>query len=333
MPKKRKKIGLALSGGGAKGTVHIGVLKELKKANIPIDFIAGTSVGAIIGAAYASGLEPEEIEETVLGLDWNYLFSFTLPRYGIIATDNMKRVMQNLTENKSFKQTRIPLRIIAADITKGSRVVFKEGSITEAVMASISIPGLFPPVQHKGHELVDGGIVDPVPVNEVRGMGADIVIAVDLSYKTEGGFAKIKSENTFINQAKTNFMKAQLLGIRDLITVKLMKLPKFLFRLVMWIIDKLFNPDKFISISQNFLSGKGSPTFLSSMINSFNLMTNELSSAQLKVSKPDVIIKPGFVGVKFFGFDNIQKGIKEGEIATKQAIRKIKQLAKPFNIH
>lgn len=329
MPKKRKKIGIALSGGGAKGSVHIGVLKALKKANIPIDFIAGTSVGAIIGAAYASGLEPEEIEKAVLNLDWNYLFSFTVPRYGIITTDNMRRVMQNLTKNQTFNQTKIPLRVIAADITKGRRVVFKDGSIAEAVMASISIPGLFPPVQHKGHELVDGGIVDPVPVNEVREMGADVVIAVDLSYRAKGSYVKIKSDNTFIDKARKDFMRAQVLAFRDLITVKLVKLPKFIFKVLVWIIDKLLNPDKFISISQNFLRGKGSPAFLSSTINSFNLMTNELSSAQLKISKPDVIIKPGFVGIEFFGFENIQKGIKEGEIATAKSMRKIKQLAKP----
>ncbi len=210
----RPKIGLVLSGGGARGLAHIGVLKELEAARIPIDFVAGTSMGSIVGGLYASGIPPAELERRVLALDWDAMFAdrppreelslrrkaddqkFSLPfelgmRDGVfrapiaaVSSSGLERMLKALTREVpsavDFDQLPIPYRAVATDLVTGEAVVFSRGNLAAVMRASMSVPAAFAPVEIDGRILVDGGLVNNLPVDLVRAMGADIVIAVNI---------------------------------------------------------------------------------------------------------------------------------------------------------
>ncbi|NYE56799.1 patatin-like phospholipase family protein [Carboxydothermus ferrireducens] len=182
--KVRPRIGIALGSGGARGYAHIGVLKALQEANIPIDFIAGTSMGAVVGAAYAAGYRIEELEDMALKMRWRWIFNLfdpTLPRQGIIAGNKVEKYFEMLTQGKEFSQLRKPLTVVATDIVSGEEVRLNEGLVAKALRASIAIPGVFSPVKIDERILVDGSVTTPVPVRAAKEAGADIVIAIDVS--------------------------------------------------------------------------------------------------------------------------------------------------------
>ena len=209
------KVGLVLSGGGARGLAHIGVIKALEERNIRIDAIVGTSMGAIVGALYASGLNAAELEEIALTMEWNTAFSdqpqrsqlsfrrkqeareyltmtsatlnngrLSLPK-GIIQGQNLQLMLQrqflHVSDIRDFDNLTIPFRAVASDLVSGDAVIFKEGALSTAVQASMSIPGLFAPVEMDGKMLVDGGIANNLPIDVVKAMGVDYVIAVDIA--------------------------------------------------------------------------------------------------------------------------------------------------------
>lgn len=181
----RKKIGLALGGGASKGLAHIGVLKALEDAEIPIDFIAGTSMGAIVGGWYALDGDIEAMERVVSGLKKREkkLLVEIIRRKGrpLLRDETLLEMVGNYFGGKKISDCKIPFRAVATDIKDGNQVVISKGSIKDAVMASSAIPVVFDPVEADGKVLIDGGFVNPVPADVVREMGADIVIAVDVS--------------------------------------------------------------------------------------------------------------------------------------------------------
>ena len=176
------KIGLALGSGGARGFAHLGVLKVLRDEGIPIDFIAGSSMGALVGCFYASGLSIERMVQFALAFKRKYYLDFTVPKMGFISGNRLKELIRLFTHRKTFEELDIPVAVVATDLNEGKKVIFKEGSVADAVKASISIPGIFVPEKIDGKLLVDGGVIDRVPVSVVKEMGADIVIAVDVSH-------------------------------------------------------------------------------------------------------------------------------------------------------
>ncbi|MCT8139042.1 patatin-like phospholipase family protein [Anaerobacillus sp. CMMVII] len=176
------KIGLALGSGGARGFAHIGVIKVLEEANIPIHYIAGSSMGALVGAFYGVGYTPEQMIKMAIHFQRKYYLDFTVPKMGFILGEKVKQLIRILTKNKKIEDLTPVLTIVATDLLKGEKVVFKEGDISTAVRASISIPGIFVPEKVGDTLLVDGAVIDRVPVSEVKKMDADIVIAVDVSY-------------------------------------------------------------------------------------------------------------------------------------------------------
>jgi NTE family protein len=183
---KKKKIGLALGSGGARGLAHIGVLKVLEKNNIKIDFIAGSSIGALIGSFYAAGLSAKQIEKIALKTNWSRLFSLIdiNLKQGIIGGEKVKNfIIENIGSIK-FKDLKIPLTVVATDFKNGETVYFNQGDVTSAVKASISMPLVFSPVEKDNKLLIDGGFSMPVPVEAVKKMGADFIIAVNL----DGGY-------------------------------------------------------------------------------------------------------------------------------------------------
>ena len=186
---KNSSLGLALGGGFARGIVHVGVLKVLEQENIPVQFIAGTSVGALIGAAYCSGVTPAELEEIASKVRFRDLARWTLSRYGFATNLRMNGFLNRILKVKTFEELRMPLAITATDFVTGEGVVFRSGPLAEAVRASCAYPGVFLPVTVNGRLLVDGMLAHSLPTQPARDMGADRVIAVNLktSWGTAGG--------------------------------------------------------------------------------------------------------------------------------------------------
>jgi NTE family protein len=264
---KNKKIGLALGGGGARGLAHIGALKVLVEEGIRFDMISGCSMGAFIAAYYALGLDLEKLEKEVSGYTKSKaikkLLDLGLPREAILKGEKSKKYIKELIGEKVvFGQTKIPLYIITTDLSTGEEVVLKKGNISEAIMASISVPGIFPPVKLDGKYLIDGGVVNPTPIDTVINGGADVVIGVDLVMKRE---VDIKNPN----------LVTTLLQSYEIIRTQAVK---------------------------------------------FNLS---------KVGKNTLIIKPKMRGtIDSFKFYDIDKFIKAGEVATREALPEIKKLIK-----
>lgn len=207
----RPKIGLALGGGGARGLAHIGVLKILEKAKVPIDIIVGTSMGAIIGAAYALEPNADLLEERVMSLLKNknlskleslaaedeptekrliieqlatyvtdlYLWNLRAIKGRIVENSQIEDIIKELVNEKSFHETKIKYACVATDINKGEEVIFDKGRLYKAVLASSAIPGVFSPVNLEGKVLIDGGIVTLLPAQPARKLGADVVIGVN----------------------------------------------------------------------------------------------------------------------------------------------------------
>ena len=212
MAKEKLKVGLALGGGGARGLAHIGVLKVLEKENIPIDLITGTSMGAIIGAVYAltkdiSAIEKNtekysKISEFNIDLSFSekerkdkpfflkkmsdflkkgYILNLELTKKYINDGEGLRKVIEELVNNKTFEDTQIPFAVAAADLVKGEKIIIRRGKLFDALLASASIPGMFPPLILDKKILVDGGIVDVVPIEAAQSLGANFVIAVSVS--------------------------------------------------------------------------------------------------------------------------------------------------------
>ena len=186
--KKDIKVGLALGAGAARGLTHIGVLEVLEEHGVHIDFVAGCSMGAVIGCMFASGTPAREIHSVVsdsLGKGAWKLFDITLPRIGLIKGNNIDTLITKLTGDRNIEEMKIPFVTVSACLENGELKVFDSGKATDAVRASISLPGVFEPVILDNKTYVDGGILVRTPVNVVRKMGAEIVIAVDVGYRGE----------------------------------------------------------------------------------------------------------------------------------------------------
>lgn len=174
----RPRLGLALGGGFARGMAHIGVLKVLEEEKIPVDFIAGTSVGAALGAIYCSGVSAKEMEELAAILKFSHIARWTLSRMGLCSNDRLAGLLAKTLKVKTFEELRIPLAVSATDFATGESVVFTSGPLVDPVRASCAYPGVFLPVNVNGRLMVDGLLAHPVPATPLKQMGADKVIAV-----------------------------------------------------------------------------------------------------------------------------------------------------------
>ena len=177
---ERPKIGVALGGGFARGIAHIGVLRVLEENEIPVDFISGTSVGALIAAAYASGTPLTDMQRHGTETHFRDFGRWTLSRMGMASNEKLEDFLHRFTPAQTFDEMRIPLSIVATDLVEGKSVYFTEGPIGPALRASCAYPGLFLPVRHRGHVLVDGFLTETVPAPAARRLGAELVISVHL---------------------------------------------------------------------------------------------------------------------------------------------------------
>jgi NTE family protein len=248
---QRPRIGLVLSGGGARGLAHVGVLRALEEQRIPVDAIAGTSMGAVVGGLYASGMSAKDIDSLMRSIDWNIAFrdrparntinfrrkqddreflvriplgiqggSFRVPR-GLIQGQRLTQTLRLETlpvaTVEDFDELPTPFRAVAADLETGARVVLDQGDLPSAMRASMSAPGVFAPVEIDSRLLVDGGIVENLPVDVAKGMGVDIVIAVDVGFQPVGR-RELTSALSVSNQAITIMMLRETGRQRSLLT-------------------------------------------------------------------------------------------------------------------
>ena len=253
---KRPKIGVVLSGGGARGAAHVGVLKVLEENKIPVDMIAGTSFGAIVGGLYAAGYTAEELETILENIDWQETLSNSAPRRkktfrrkqdddgflikfkigfedgdlklpsGLITPNNLRLKLGDLVNSiadvKNFDDLKIPFRAVATNLEDGSEVILRDGSLAAAMVASMTVPALFPPVELDGKLLVDGGVANNIPINVARNMGADIVIVVDISTpllkKDEiTSFASVLDQLTMLQSNKAAAAQIATMSEKDIL--------------------------------------------------------------------------------------------------------------------
>jgi NTE family protein len=189
--KRPPKIGLALGGGAARGFAHVGVIAALEEAGIKVDLVTGTSAGSLVGAIYASGKNAAQLQEVALKMEEAEITDWTLPFFnrGILRGEALSNYINRQVNNKLIESLPIPLGIVATDLRSGQGVLFRQGDTGQAVRASSSVPSVFNPVKIGDREYVDGGLVAPVPVRFAKQMGAELVIAVDISAAPEGNTA------------------------------------------------------------------------------------------------------------------------------------------------
>ena len=183
---KPPRIGLALGGGAARGFAHIGVLQVLEEQGIKPDLIVGTSAGSLVATLYASGKTPKEMADMAMTMDESSITDWMFPGRSLMKGEALAKYVQGFTGGTQIENMRIPLGIVAADLNSGDPILFRKGSAGTAVRASSAVPGVFQPVKIGSKEYVDGGLVSPIPVHYAQQMGADLVIAVDISAIPEG---------------------------------------------------------------------------------------------------------------------------------------------------
>ena len=330
------KIGYALGGGAARGLSHIGVLKVLHKHGISPDVIAGTSIGAIIGALYAAGYDPEDIEKIVLGMDWKKLASlvdWALPFSGLLQGKRVVSLLRSILGDITFSQLRFDFACVATDILSGEQVVLREGVLVEAVRASISIPGIFTPVELSGRYLVDGGLVNTVPVSICREMGADYVIGVNVIPEP---VRVICSSNK--NQ---QFQACDLIDLREILKEdKLAETDNSGRRPVLAHINDIENATKRFLVSHRsdrdgniepprLLKKRRRPKLKSKTPRLIDVLSQSLTISEYRLAvenlkDADLAINPIVEEIGFWQFNNAAKAIAAGEQAANNALEKIK---------
>lgn len=318
---------------------HIGVLKALNEADIPIHAVAGTSSGALVGAAYVTD-KLDEIEEFALNIDWKIIASycdFVFPRKGLLEGTKITTLLNQIINQPDFDDLLIKFAAVATDLNTGEEIIFTKGNITEAVRASISLPGIFEPVHYQNRLLVDGGLVNPVPVNVARNLGAEKIIAVDLTDHIEqrnkprrlnGAQAKRKVISDKLhqqsiaaaekNQAAPN--EDQLAALKENwvfrnLEQRYRRVEQQLKSRISAITDWKEEPED-----------DHSPSLFDVMANTINIMTYQIADAQLREHKPDVIIKPqlGYVGL--FDYQEAEDVMRIGYEQTMRQMSEIEAL-------
>jgi len=319
--KKELKFGLALGSGSARGMAHIGVIQALEAYHIPIDMIAGTSIGSVVGSVYATGASIKQMKEAALAMKRSKTISLmvpTLPYSGLISGNRAEEILNNIAlKDKTFDDLKIPFAAVATDIKTGAKVILNQGSVIKAVRASISIPGIFTPVKYQDYYLVDGGLVDPVPADVVEKMGADIIIAVSLTQKSPDSILMILNRET-----------GDLKEVEDLFDFRIYKGKNPRYQVVNKITSlvekEVTSLGKKIKGVKKKLEG---PHIIEVISKSVDIMEKEITSRGL--SKADVIIIPfGIDDISLFEFDKADITIRGGIDATLAKIHQIKEVIK-----
>lgn len=295
------KVGLALGSGAARGLTHIGVLKAIEENGIKISYISGTSIGSLIGGAYAAGFSVEKIEMIALQTDWKRmakLFSPTISSASLINSSYLTEFLNTFFANKTFGDLKIPFSAVSTDLLTGKMVVLNKGNLMTAIRASISIPIVLAPVTYGDYKLVDGGLVNPTPVDIVKNMKMDKVIAVNLrKYGTyiidnENGKKDIEV-NSNINELSLNE-----------------KIQYF-----------IKHPRYFLSSGKSLATTN--PKFWSTLYHMYIIVQVQIGDLNMQLAKPDILIEPDTSDFKTFDFIKAKELIEIGYLAAKEKLGSI----------
>lgn len=286
--KKRKRIGLALGSGSARGWSHIGVVRCLREAEIPIDVICGASMGAVVGGCWAAGFL-DEMETLVRELRWPDIFRFLevrLPRSGFMGGDKITAYLKERLTDLHIEDLPVTFGAVASDLYSGKEIWLRKGSLIDAMRASISVPVMFTPYPEGTRWLLDGGLVNPVPVSLCRAMGADIVIAVSLN-------SDILGKSLFTRERRRRNQVIQE------------KVADFLDASIPWT-----NPSAWLRPNGN--SSPRGPTLLEVITRSLYIMQDRITRQRLQAEPPDVLISPHLADIALFEFNRGAEAIDEG---------------------
>jgi NTE family protein len=299
-PVRTNRIGLALGSGSARGWAHIGVIRALQDAGIEPDIVCGTSIGALVGAAYVGG-ELDELETWVRSLSLQTVVSFldVSLNGGLIKGEKLIEFFRNHFVDRDIHQLQRPFGAVATDLQRGREVWLREGGVSDAVRASMALPGLFTPVRRDGSWLVDGGLVNPVPVSLCRAMGADIVIAVDLNADLLGRHLKPK----FAKSArKRSAPRTETLA--DTMMARIQS-----------------------GVSQLGIRPSGGsevPAMLDVLASSINIMQVLITRSRLAGEPPDVMVMPHLADLGLMEFYRADSAIDAGRCATEAILPQLR---------
>ncbi|RVT91665.1 patatin [Rhodovarius crocodyli] len=305
-PAGRPLVGLALGSGAARGLAHIGVLRALAEARICVDVIAGTSIGALIGATHAAG-KTDMLAETFAGFDWRRIagfFDVVLPRSGLLDGARISAMVREHVAAESIEELPLPFAAVAADVTTGEEVVIRNGDVIEAVRASISVPGILTPVRQQDRFLVDGGIVNPVPVSVARALGAEYVIAVDLNHGvTSRSLVARRPKKPKPAPALPQWAQ----GVTQGITQGMQDLTA-----------KLLPQD---TPAKRRPKAAPMPSIFEVLLGSINIMETRITEGRLAIDRPELLIRPSLGHIRFMDFDRAEEAIGIGYRATVETLK------------
>ncbi|HRQ04466.1 MAG TPA: patatin-like phospholipase family protein [Nitrosomonas halophila] len=312
-------IGLALGSGSARGLAHIGALRAIEAHGMKVDLIAGSSIGALVGAVYAAG-NLDALESSFRTFDWKKLVSLldlTLPKSGLMDGKKVMDFVSTHLEIREIEQLPRPFQAVATDILTAREIALGTGDLINAIRASIAVPGIFTPVYSDEHVLVDGGLVNPVPVSVARAMGADFVIAIDLNH--EAPYSRDKRPLSSFTQktetaAHSSMDNTAMHPMHNDTSVSVLQAMQH-FKQVMSTLDhststrlkKWLEMDTELNIFEIILS-------------SINIMAAKITESRMKVDPPDLVIQPPLGDVHFLAFDQADKIIERGYQSALQAL-------------
>jgi len=299
MQTQQHKIGLALGSGSARGWAHIGVIHELGRIGIKPDIVCGSSIGALVGASFACG-QLETLERWLRDLtvhDIIKLVDLSLTGGGLIHGNKLAQAFCDFVDDIDIENLPLNYGAVATDLDAGREVWFRSGSLLNAVRASIALPGLFPPIQDHGRWLVDGGLVNPVPVSMCRAMGADIVIAVNLNSELTGNKARASGRE---NRLALNLPQSELI---QKIVDTLSPIRKR--------IGNILPPDN---------EAERPPGMFGTMTASIDIMQDRITKSRLAGDPPDILISPHLAQMGLLEFDRAEEAIEEGAEAVERAL-------------
>lgn len=294
-PARKPRIGLALGSGSARGWAHVGAIRALEAAGIRPDLVCGTSIGALVGAAYAAG-ELERFEQWVRGLRIPDVLSFLDVRLsgGVIKGERLMEFFRRNFIDRPVQELDLPFAAVATALHTGAEVWLREGSTVDAVRASIALPALFTPVVHEGRMLVDGGLVNPVPVSLARAMGADVVIAVDLSSDILGRRLREEPEPQ-VQEAVPEWRRALQQQLKAIMPGGDEEEPEL-------------------------------PSLLDVVATSVNIMQVRIGRSRMAGDPPEVIVAPRLAQLALMDFHRAAEAIEEGRRAAVAALPGLRQL-------
>jgi len=324
--KKKEKIALTLSSGSARGLSHIGAIKALKDENIPIELISGTSIGALVGACYARKGDIVDLEELVLKTDLMRLLqlgdlNLALIFKGFVHGKNVKELLKTIIGDIRFNELKIPLAVVATDANTGEEVVIKEGSVIEAVRASISLPVIFTPVKIGQRFLIDGGVVNPVPVNVAKKMGAKFIIVSNVIHSpVERKSARTKKKG--IGKKKKPFPAFSMQAKKTPLSVLNEQLDTF----AKIGADTLKNFKKHVDLLKRKLPATfkdvdiDTPGIFDVLVQALYAMEYEIARRSLE--EADIIITPDTAHIGTLEFNRGKEAIERGYVAAKKVLSK-----------